>query len=98
MIHFRRFKGHIDYIPIEAKDTKELLNHEEMKSFEKQPDFYRWSTDQYPIDRNGNIGWHLMAEQDNGYKWWVVGISEEPLDLPLWEAKYPKGDLKKDIE
>lgn len=32
----------------------------------------------------------LMAEYDDGYEWWVVGMIKSPelVDLPEWKAKY----------
>ena len=48
-----------------------------------EPPFYRWSkgADDSPC---------LMAEFDDGRKWWVVGFIREGaelLDLPTWEPK-----------
>jgi hypothetical protein len=49
-----------------------------------EPPFYRWSKtkrDEYPC---------LMAEYDEGRKWWVIGFIREGYDelqLPIWSAK-----------
>ena len=71
--------GYIDFgIEIVAFDTlEELLAIEWVKWWSDHPGFYRFSLDN-----------HLMAEFDNGYKWYALGRLRNPVNLPKWEAKY----------
>lgn len=72
--------------PIEKTFTTEteLLNMEFVKNWEQDKGFYRFSLNDYA----DNIKL-LMAEFDNGRKWWVVGLiifePGEKLNLPEWE-------------
>lgn len=67
---------------LDIKNTAELLNNEKIASWTRGPDFYRFSQDQY-----WNGGWHLMAEFNDGYKWYVLGTANEELNLPEWKPK-----------
>ena len=62
---------------IEVNTKEELLNIKFIKNFSEQPNFYRYS-----ITDNC-----LMAEFENGKKWWVVAHLEDfdSLDLPKWQ-------------
>ncbi len=57
----------------------ELLNIDFVKSFAEQDGFYQYSY-------SNNL---LIAECDNGKKWWVVGLLPEGnVGLPKWEPMY----------
>ena len=71
--------GYIDFdIECVGFDTlEELLNIEWVKWWSERPKFYRYSCDEY-----------LMAEFDDGYKWYALGRLRNPVNLPPWVAKY----------
>ena len=53
-----------------------------VENFTTLPDFHRFS-----LWRDAQV--YLMAECDDGYRWWVVGrIDGASPDLPTWEARY----------
>lgn len=70
----------------EFSTLEELLNIDFVKYFSTEKDFYRFSVS------NLKVSHLLMAEQENGLRWWVVGnlIDAEEIisQLPEWEAKY----------
>ena len=84
---FSGFKNSI----VEFETTEELLNIDFVKKFSKFPNgendkkFYRYSINEV----NGHNQKFLMAEYDNGYKWWVIGLINESakVDLPEWKPK-----------
>ena len=60
-------------------DSKEeLLDIEFVKGFRDMPDFYRFSI-------SDNL---LMAEYENGKKWWVVAYLEDfnDIDIPKFKS------------
>lgn len=77
--HFPSYCDGFEPEQAEFNSTEELLNIEWVKSFSEHKDFYRYSVS------DGN---HLMAEYEQGYKWWVIGRLSPTTDLPKWEAKY----------
>lgn len=92
MIHFRQhFPGYFTgYEPLifDAENTEQLLAHEIMQGWAKNPKFHRWS---YSPPETSNREGHLMAEVEGGSSWWVVGyLSGTAPDLPLWDAKKTK--------
>lgn len=72
----------------EFSSLHELMELEWVKNFTTIPEFHRFSIN------IGNLGSVLMAEQDGGYRWWVVGYLYDFdflwNELPVWEAKYKK--------
>ena len=58
--------------------TEELLEIDFVKNWSKIETFYRYSI-------SGN---HLMAEYENGKKWWVIGNIRNIVDLPKWIPVY----------
>jgi hypothetical protein len=70
--------------------TEELLNIDFVKNFAKDiggDTFYRFSIS--PADSPG-VRQTLMAEYNNGKKWWVVGFldTNEGITLPQWSPVY----------
>jgi hypothetical protein len=62
----------------EVNSTEELLELNSVSQWRYNfKDFYRYS-----IDDN-----HLMAELDEGRKWYVVGYVRGNVELPKWEKK-----------
>ena len=69
-------------------NTKELLSIEWVNDFSKYSNFYRFSLSR---DKTGN-NHTLMAEYDNGCKWYVVAFIKEKNikilnDLIEWKPK-----------
>jgi len=76
------YPAYCDYDPKSyGFDTlEELLNIEFVKRFKNQKGFCRYS---YSSP-------HLMAEYNEGKKWWCVGSIRNNLGLPKWEPIYEK--------
>lgn len=67
----------------------ELLNISWVKNFSNDRSFYRYSVSDDT----------LMAECNNGYDWYVVGILDSPVSgLPNWRAKHRTPSKKQIIE
>ena len=47
--------------------------------------FVNESFHQFSIDTTNGDNIALMAEYDDGNKWWVVGFLDSPVDLPRWD-------------
>lgn len=58
---------------------EELLNHPWIKEWSKDEGFHRYSLSNQL----------LIAEFEQGKKWWVLGYIKHPeyIDLPVWEPK-----------
>ena len=73
--------------------TEELLNIEWVKSFKEDPNFHQFSITR---DESGILDkpqHTLMAEYENGFKWWVVAFIRDKdisgiKDLPEWISKH----------
>lgn len=71
---------------VEFSTLSELLSIDFVQRFRNLNNFYQFS-----ISNN-----RLMAEYENGYKWFVVGFLDEQFkELPKWE---PKRNLEKETE
>lgn len=72
---------------IEFSTLEELLKIKFVKKFTNRADFYQFSISRKLTSPT------LMAEYDNGYKWWVIGFlintkEEIKNQLPAWKPKY----------
>lgn len=81
----RHLPGYIDFDPecVGFNTLEELLNIDWVKWWSKQSNFHRYSYDSY-----------LMAEFDEGYTWYAIGMLRNSVNLPKWEAKYKKLDVE----
>ena len=74
-------------------NSNELLNIDWIKNFAKNDNFHRFSIKR---DKHAGKPQHvLVAEYDNGFRWWVVALIRDKDisridDVPEWEAKYTK--------
>jgi hypothetical protein len=60
----------------------DILADERIARWQHDTNFHRWSVDRTGME-NGSC--RLMAEQDAGKAWWVVGyLDETPPGLPYW--------------
>ncbi len=62
---------------VEYASLEELLAIPVVVRFQSKENFYRWS-----VSKD-----QLIAELDEGYKWWVVGFITETFSLPPWEPR-----------
>ena len=81
-------------LEVEFDDLDSLLDIEWVKNFTKCWDsdntFYRFS-----VVREDNYGYKLMAELNEGKKWWVVGfINTDVEELPDWSPKYDDDKIR----
>ena len=90
-----KFKQHVpNFVDIdddqkeraEFNSQEELLAHPWIDDWTKHEGFLRFSLS--PQGRGYET--HLMAEFDEGKKWWVLGYlsTTEGLDLPRWKPVY----------
>jgi hypothetical protein len=86
--HIPNFVSGFDPVIQNFKTLEELLDIDFVKQWSADEDFHQFSIGPY------DSRWHLMAEQNNGKRWWVVGyiigIVRDELNLPDWKPK--KGD------
>jgi hypothetical protein len=86
--HIPNFVSGIDPVTQNFETLEELLNIDFVKQWGDDEDFHQFSIGPYG-DR-----WHLMVEQNNGERWWVLGyitdIVRDELNLPNWKPN--KGD------
>jgi hypothetical protein len=70
----------------EFHSQEELLAHPWIASWAQEKGFFRYSLS--PQGRGYET--HLMAEFDEGKKWWVLGYlsDTEGLSLPKWKPVY----------
>lgn len=66
---------------IDAKDTIDLLANKFFDYHRNYPGFYRFSR-----SKNSET---LIWELKDGKEYWVLGYTDEPLDLPTW-SKHDK--------
>lgn len=75
-----------NFIQIEAEPHRAAF--ETLDELLLIPFVMRWSEDpsHYRFVQDRGIGnWYLIAEQDNGTRWWVVGyLKEQVPGLPEW--------------
>lgn len=86
--YFSGFEG--DYI-INPGCFEDCLNIDWIKCWQEMPNFYKFSQShsEYLDKGNSNHIYRLMCELDNGFKWWVVALCEQPFwQLPEWQPKY----------
>lgn len=84
---------------IEVENTESLLSDPRIKDWTKEKGFdefrvfQNWDNKKWNDFSDGNKsywkgfengGWHLMACLNRGENWYVVGTSNEALDLPIW--------------
>lgn len=67
---------------IEFVSVEELLAVPWIKAWAKDPGFRRFSISMPP---GGEGNWLLMAEYDDGKRWFVVGYLDKRVELPMWE-------------
>ena len=81
--HIPNFVSGFDPVTQNFETLEELLDIDFVKQWSGDNDFHQFSIGPYG-DR-----WHLMAEQNNGKRWWVVGyitgIVKDDLHLPDWK-------------
>jgi hypothetical protein len=87
--HIPNFVSGFDPVTTEFETLDELLSLDFVKRFnDGDNSFYRFSVNDY------STRVHLMAEYDEGRKWWVVGyiygIAKDDIGLPQWKPN--KGD------
>lgn len=78
---FRKITGYErndDDPVIEFNTTEELLDHSLINSYSEKENFSHFAM-------SGN---HLMEISDNGFRWWVIGVIENPsiIELPEWDG------------
>jgi hypothetical protein len=74
--HIPDFVDYRDAPPsFEFYGKRELLNHPMLKAFSDKPGFSHFA-----LDDN-----YLLSISDHGFKWWVVGWLDKPVDLPQWD-------------
>lgn len=70
-----------------ATDFDGLLSAEWIKNIKQQDKFYKFSFTKY---LSGNDVFILMAEFEEGKRWWVVGFIQdckmEDINLPEWRT------------
>lgn len=81
-----------DANPVQFETKQELFELQRLKDFAAMEGHYRFSCTYDPADRFGTREkTMIIAEQDFGYKWWVLGyVFDADISswLPRWEAKY----------
>jgi len=66
-------------------NLEEFKNIEWLKHWYNKENFYRFSVSE---PQYYGESFMLMAELNEGYKWWVVGYLDKPVEwLPEWVAK-----------
>ena len=83
------------YTPNFMDVEPEILEFETIEDLKKMKFLTNWLNDKdfhrLSIGKNGGTGpfeLHLMVEQDEGYRWFVVGFLENDIpELPSFESK-----------
>ncbi len=79
--HIPGFVSGFDLEDLPFDTLEELLAMPFVARWTERPKFHRFSLDRVR-------GFHLMAEIDNGWTWWVVAILDRDVpELPGWVAK-----------
>lgn len=83
MNHLHRMYGMSDsreYVTTPFSTVEELLQIGDLPAVAREPGFSHFAISDY---HNTIIGVY-----DEGFKWWVYGYVDEPVDLPQWKARW----------